>query len=130
MRQISLSCLTRMLVHLCFPFEVTAVLLKCEVKARMQDWFCVERSCAVPGSRIHVINSPRLGEMATLITPRALLARHDGRKKSPPPAVQSFPGLAEKFQADTPAAIHNSLPRRGGDTERYNMVGTGSADDS
>ena len=47
----------------------------------------------------------------------------DGNTVAPPPAVQSFPRIAEKFQADTPAAIQN-------DTERYNMTGTSGADDS
>ncbi|HEY9178154.1 MAG TPA: hypothetical protein VIN07_10705, partial [Flavipsychrobacter sp.] len=40
----------------------------------------------------------------------------DGDTIAPPPAVQSFTRVAEKFRADTPAAIQNSLPRRGGDT--------------
>lgn len=40
-----------------------------------------------------------------------------------PPAVQPFPRLAEKFQADTPAAIQN-------DTERHYIAGTGGANDS
>lgn len=37
---------------------------------------------------------------------------------TPPPVVQSFPRLAEKFQADTPAAIQN-------DTERYKLSDSG-----
>lgn len=42
---------------------------------------------------------------------------------TPPPAVQPFPRLAEKFQADTPKAIQN-------DTKRHYIAGTGGANDS
>lgn len=41
----------------------------------------------------------------------------DGDTIAPPPAVQSFPRVAEKFQSDTPTAIQN-------DTERYNLTPT------
>ncbi len=37
---------------------------------------------------------------------------------APPPAVQPFPRLAKKFQADTPAAIQN-------DTERHQLSDSG-----
>lgn len=43
----------------------------------------------------------------------------EGDTATPPPAVQSFPRLAEKFQADTPAAIQN-------DTERYKKASNDS----
>ncbi|MBW7914910.1 MAG: hypothetical protein H3C54_14685 [Taibaiella sp.] len=44
--------------------------------------------------------------------------QEDGDTVAPPPVVQSFPRVAEKFQADTPAAIQN-------DTERYKLNDNG-----
>lgn len=43
----------------------------------------------------------------------------DGDTVAPPPAVQSFPRLAEKFQADTPTAIQN-------DTEQHKKASNDS----
>jgi hypothetical protein len=44
----------------------------------------------------------------------------DGDTVAPPPAVQSFPRVTEKIQADTPAAIQN-------DTERYKTTQLGDS---